>query len=82
MTVQYGICGEEWEEESISELDDDLNKDSFEGHTDEDSVHSSYDEQEHILHGITLLESESFTNENLNQGLEDPHLCEDVLSMI
>ena len=69
MSVQYGFYGEEWEEESVSELDADLNKDSSEGHTDEDSV---YDDQEHISH----------ESENSNQGLEDPHLCEDVLCMI
>ena len=72
MSVRYGFYGEEWEEESVSELDADLNKDSSEGHTDEDSVHSIYDDQEHILH----------ESENSNPGLEDPHLCEEVLCMI
>ena len=72
MSVRYGFYGEEWEEESVSELDADLNKDSSERPTDENSMYSSYDEQEHILH----------ESENSNQGLEDPHLCEDVLCMI
>ena len=82
MTVRYGFYGEEWEEENVSELDAHLNTDSTEGHSDEDSVHSSYDEQEHILHDIPQLESESFICENLNQGLEDPRLCKEVLCMI
>ena len=72
MTVRYGFYGEECEEKSVSELDADLNKDSSEGHTDEDSVQSRYDDQEPILH----------ESQNSNLRLEDPHLCEEVLNMI
>ena len=46
MSVRYGFYGEEWEEESVSELDADLNKDSSERPTDENSMYSSYDELE------------------------------------
>ena len=91
-TGRYGFDGEEWDDESVSELDGDLNKDGSESYGDSiPPISMDYDDpllyQEQASYStlrseLTLLGSESSVRETLKRGLEDPELREEMLRMI